>query len=497
MRRAIAFVHRVHRWSGTALALLMAAWFASGAVMTFKAYPAYTDAERRAHALPLTAAASSAVQQLAEPSAEQPRAGGGARVSLVPRALEEWLGAGGLASGQARLAMIQGEPRWLLRGAGGYRVLPEVSPLDAQRARGEVERTHGPCRGPIERVDRADQWTVGRTPPGSFPLLRMACEDASGLELYVSTRSGEIVQESTRSERVWAWLGPITHWIYPAVLRRERELWRDLVLWISAFGCVVTVSGMFAGVHAALRSKRSVKRQTYLRWHQRLGLAFGAMAFAWVFSGALSLEPFHWSSPASTPADRWSMAAVSDTLPQQLSAALESCRRELPALRELELVAAGRLYAVCSDAASQTRIVELDDPLHAARQRISDTRLEQLAQHLNARLTLATAPDDYHYPTHSRPIALPYARFALPDSDHTILYLDPSTGQVTDQIDDKRRYERWLYHGLHSWDFQALYQHRVLWRTTVIAAMLVGLALSISGLLIIGRRQLRARRTRR
>ena len=497
MRRAIAWTHRVHRWSGTALALLMAAWFASGAVMTFKAYPSYTDEERRAHALPLSAegaagsltAAGAAGSLPAADSAESPRAAGTdvLRAALVPPDLARWLGEGA----RARLGVIEGSPRWLLRGAAGYRVLPEVPALDEARARAEAERTHGRCSGAVERIDQPDQWTVGRSPPNSYPLLRIACEDASGLELYVSTRSGEIIQESTREERVWAWLGPITHWIYPAILRRERELWRDVVLWISAVGCVLTLSGMAAGVHSAVRGKRSVKRQVYLRWHQRLGLAFGAMAFAWVFSGALSLEPFHWSSPTAEPAAAWSNISISETLPQQLTAAFDSCADALPELRELELVSAGRLYALCTDAASQTRIVDLEDPRLTLRRRIPDEALQRLAQTLGAQLTLASAADDYYYPTHSRPIVLPYARFVLPDSESTVLYFDPSSARLIDQLDDKRRWERWLYHGLHSWDFHALYKHRVLWRSIVIAAMLVGFALSVLGLLIVGRRQLR------
>jgi hypothetical protein len=491
--RALALLHRVHRWTGTAMASLMAVWFASGAVMTFKAYPAYTDAERLAQSQPLMAAGDASSQTSAP----------GAAAALVPDALMAWLRSGGLAGGRARLSMLEGEPRWLLRDAAGYRVLRtqapwEIAPLDATRARAVVEHVHGACRGPAARVNIPDQWTVGRTHPGSYPLWRIACDDELGSELYVSARSGEIVQASTRSERVWAWLGPIAHWVYPALLRRERELWRDVVLWVSAIGCIVTVTGMLAGVHSAARSRRSertVKRQVYLRWHQRLGLGFGAAACAWVFSGALSLEPFHWSSPASEPGEGWSRVTVHAELPQQLTAAVSHCREQLPDLREVELIAAGHLYALCSDAAPEvhTRIVDLEEPRLTPRERIADQQLQRLAHSVAAQLSLATSADDYYYPTHRRPIALPYARFALADDAHTVLYFDPARGELIDQIDDKRRWERWLYHGLHSWDFPALYRHRTLWRMVVIAAMLVGTALAVLGLLIFTRRQRRTR----
>lgn len=479
-KRLIAWTHRLHRWTGTTLAGLMLIWFASGAVMTFAEYPAYTEAERLAHGQPLSAA---------RPSQEP----------LTPEPLLEWLRQGGLTRGRARLAMIEGELRWLVRDAGSYRAFRVSAPwhvelLDERRARAEVERLQGPCRGPAQRIDRPDQWTVGRSPPGSYPLLRVQCGDASGSELYLSMRSGEIIQQSTQRERILAWLGPIPHWLYPAVLRRERELWRDVVLWLSAAGCVVTLSGLLAGVHAWRRSRRNAdrtQRQVYLRWHQRLGLGFGAAAFAWVFSGALSLEPFHWARPADEPARAWS-ALPATNLP--LKAAIEHCRSQLPELRELELVGVGRTYALCRDAWTQTRIIDLSDPSLTPRRRISDEQLQHLAQNIGAQVTLASAPDHYHYPTHRRPIALPYARFTLPDRANTTLYFDPARGALIAQIDDKRRLNRWLYHGLHSWDFEPLYERRTLWRVTVIAAMLIGCALSLLGILIFMRRQRRRRR---
>ena len=526
-KRLIVWAHRLHRWTGTALAVLMLIWFASGAVMTFARYPVYSDAERLAHSQPLTAAGAcppathrdareapraaraapdcSGAQEesdpltarLAGPSRKRSEAAGVRYDPLLPPPVLDWLRQGGLSRGRARLAVLEGEARWLVRDASTYLALRVSAPwqvelLDERRARAEVERVYGSCRGPAQRVQAPDQWTVGRSPPGSYPLLRFACDDASASEIYISTLSGEIIQQSTRSERILAWLGPIPHWIYPAVLRRERELWRDVVLWLSAIGCVVTLSGLIAGAHSWRRSQRSVQRQVYLRWHQRLGLGFGAAAFAWVFSGALSLEPFRWASPDHEPARAWSFEVGATDLP--LSAAVERCREQLHGLRELELIGVGRLYALCTDARADTRIIDLADPSLTPLLRIPDAQLRSLAQAVGAQLTLAHEPDDYHYPTHERPIALPYARFALPDSAHTVLYFDPARGALIDQIDDKRRLERWLYHGLHSWDFKPLYAQRVLWRSIVIAAMLIGCALCVLGILIFTRRQARVRK---
>lgn len=479
MRRGVITraLHRLHRWTGTFMALLMIVWFVSGAVMTFADYPEYTDAERLAHNPPLTAAAGT-----------------------IPPALTRWVERGGFAGGgRARLSMVEGEPRWLLQGEDylALRARPpwDVPLLDAGRAHAEAERLYGPCRGAGQQLAAADQWTVGRSHPGSYPLLHFDCEREDGLELYVSSRSGELVQQSTRAERVLAWLGPIPHWIYPAALRRQRALWRDTVLWLSGLALVVTLTGMFAGVHAAVSGKRNVRRQVYLRWHQRLGLGFGMLASAWLFSGALSLEPFHWSTPELDPSRSLYRVGAEPELGSQLSAALERCREQLQDVRELELVALGRLYALCSDARAHTRIVDLTEAGAAAEPRISDAQLAVLAEQQRAELTVATEADDYYYGTHRRPIALPYAKLSLHDAPRTVLYVDPARGQLVAQLDERTRLERWLYHGLHSWDFAALYAHRALWRALVIAAMVVGAALASLGALIFLRRQRLRKRT--
>jgi hypothetical protein len=208
-----------------------------------------------------------------------------------------------------------------------------------------------------------------------------------------------------------------------------------------------------------------------------------------VLSGALSLEPFHWTHAPTHPADAWDVLPAPEALLQQLPAAIEHCRADLPELREVELIALGQLHLLCSDAQAHTRILELRDPSLIARARLSDDQLKRLAQTVGAQLTLTEQPDNYYYPTHRRPIARPYARLALPDQAHTTLYLDPTRASLIDQIDDKRRLERWLYHGLHSWDVPALYTRTALWRTLVCAAMAIGVALTTTGVLRFTRRR--------
>ena len=506
-------MHRVHRALGAVFALLIAVWFASGAVMTFAGFPGLSEAERLALAAPLPPEL-----QLA-----------------VPPPLARFVSGGALARGASvRLVMLEGAPTWLYA-EGGVRVAQrarepfEVSALSDVRVRTEAARRLELPVASSERLTDSDQWTVPFAGPGVLPLYRVRFADGEQTQAYFSVRTGELLQLSTRGERALAWLGAIPHWIYPTLLRRERALWRYTVLALSAVGLVLTLSGTAAGLHVwrTLKKRGAPPRDPYLRWHQTLGLWFGLFASSWLFSGALSLTPFQWTRErGESEQERWALyGAPSSVSGSVVTGALQSCARELR-VRELELTQmAGRLYAVCSDAGHQTRLVDLADPHLQARRALNTGELELLASRLSGALpraslaggasapfdraraqrphaphslVVAHAFDAYHYPTHGSPdAALPYARVALRDDEQTTYYVDPARAQLLRKHTARTRLERWLFQGLHCFDIQPLYERRLLWRTLLISAMALGCALSGLGLTMTWRRWRRGALRRR
>ena len=79
-------------------------------------------------------------------------------------------------------------------------------------------------------------------------------------------------------------------------------------------------------------------------------------------------------------------------------------------------------------------------------------------------------------------------RVQYADANRTWLYVDPARGAIVQRTDDTRRLRRWLYQGLHSLDFPALYYKRPLWDIVVIGLSIGGLALSATTLLPAWRR---------
>jgi hypothetical protein len=78
-------------------------------------------------------------------------------------------------------------------------------------------------------------------------------------------------------------------------------------------------------------------------------------------------------------------------------------------------------------------------------------------------------------------------RVRYADTDSTWLYLDPNLGTMVTQ-DWGARWNRWLYHGLHSLDFPFLYRQRPLWDIVLIVLSIGGTVLSAATLVPTWRR---------
>ena len=191
-------------------------WFVSGLVMMYVAFPQLTDIERMAALPPI------AWDRVRVTPDDAMHAAGFTR---YPRDL--------------RLAMLSDEPVYRLVGWDGEgktisavdgRVVDRIEPEQAIA----VARLHPNAVRPqlVDTVER-DQWSVTARFNPLRPLYLVSLGDPDGTELYISSRNGEIALDTTRTERVWNWLGSIPHWIYPTVLRKDGARWRQVVLWIS------------------------------------------------------------------------------------------------------------------------------------------------------------------------------------------------------------------------------------------------------------------------
>lgn len=466
-------LHLLHRWLGIGCGLLVLLWFGSGVVMMYVPYPALSEAERMATLAPLDArqvrvGAWDAWQALALPG--------------MPAAL--------------RLNSVAGRPAYHFLAGGRWHAVwadqGKVLLVDAAIVRAAAPQGRAAA---IELVER-DQWTFGRL-DAHRPLYRVDVGDAAGSVLYVSGRTGELVRDTTRSERAWNWAGSVIHWLYFTPLRSQAEAWRQAVMWTSAAALLLVMLGMVLGIQR-LRIKRRYaggRRSPYRgwqAWHHWLGLGMGTLTLTWLFSGWLSVTPFGWlASPGVTAQDRLAFAGGPFTRANLSLAPAPAL--PYPDLLELEWRRVdGTLYL---SALGRTRRTLLDAS-GTAPAVLSDAQLRRAVQAVRPQAALRSAHmlasgDDYYY-SHHRQAPLPVLRAEFDLPDQTTFYVDAAQGQLVGHADRNGKWNRWLFNGLHQLDFSPALRTRPVWDLVVLPLCALGAMLGVTGLLL-GWRRLRKR----
>ena len=474
IRRLRRWLHIGHQWFGIATCLLFAMWFVSGLVMMYVAFPNFTDRERLA-ALPDIA--------WDDVRLTPDRAMAAAGLTHYPRDL--------------RLNMLNEEPVYRLLDSDGWR--QTVSAVDGrvidsvslEQALAVAKRY--PAAASVQlagRVDR-DQWSVTARFDPVRPFFLISLGDADGTELYVSFRSGEIVLDTTRTERIWNWLGSIPHWIYPTVLRKDGPLWRQVVLWISGICMLVAVSGIWIGIlRARLRWRYSGGRITpyrgWMAWHHVTGFFAGVFVLTWMFSGWLSLDPgelFARRGPSREMVLRYAGHDAPTMAAEFLS------RPHIAAVEARFVWLGGKPLMLLADRSGRQTSA---DPATGMAAPLSDAMIFEAARRLmpQAAMTMQRRLDrydDYWY-AHHQPRALPVLRAGFGDTAQTWFHIDPRTGEIQGRTDNSRRSYRWLFNALHSFDLPLLLAYRPAWDMVVWLLSLLGLTISASGVVIDWRR---------
>jgi uncharacterized iron-regulated membrane protein len=227
-------------------------------------------------------------------------------------------------------------------------------------------------------------------------------------------------------------------------------------------------------------------------WHHWTGLIGGVALTTWIFSGWMSLDPgrfFHASGVSSEQLRRYAGHDEPDTGFDltRLRAAIQ------PSTIVVHFAwVGGAPVASLSEKAGTASISP--DPSRF----LSQDDLRDAAQRLLPGATISlqrlTEEDAYWY-AHHRQRVLPVLRAVFNDPEKTWFHIDPRTGEILGRIDAKGRDYRWLYNGLHSFDFGFLLRNRPAWDIVVGTLSMPGLIVSLSGT-VIGWRRLRQRLSR-
>jgi hypothetical protein len=492
----------VHRWLGIAGCLVFLIWFVSGVVMMYQRMPRLTAEERLARlpALDLSAVRVSP-----------------ARAAAIAAVTPD----------RVRVGMLLGRPayrfesgtRWTTVWADTGQPLGGLSPEQAVKIVAAFVPEHAGTAAYRGYLERPDQWLLDGGLPALLPMHRVALGDGDGTVLYVSDRTGEPVMKTTATGRAWGYAGAVLHWTYFTPIRERRELWRYGIISAALIGCVMCLSGLVVGIwrfspSKRFRLRRAASHSPYaglMWWHHYAGLIFGLVSFTWALSGALSLTPWDWT-PGTDPTDAERQTVTGGRLRldgvdgDRLAGAASVLAQAFP-VKEVEIQQfRGRPYAMAyrpptlADAARATnrdvrallssqlaierRIVELDARPSSSIARFTNAEMETLADALTPGMRphdaeWLTAYDNYYY-DRSGAKPLPVLRLRYDDPERTWLYLDPASGALSMRFTSVSRLNRWLYNGLHSFDFPFLYYRRPAWDVVVVLLSLGGIGLTVT-----------------
>jgi hypothetical protein len=482
LKRALIFVHR---WLGVGLCLIFLLWFPSGIGMMYWDFPSVRAADR-----------------LSRSPALDP-----ARIALSPEQAWAKLDARDSPT-RIRLNSFDGRPIYRFSfGENAALVYADTGEEQIEVPREMVDRaaaawTRQPVTAAqVQPLDAVDQWTVQGQFPSLNPLWKYSWP--SGEQVYVSQATGEVVQYTTTASRLGAYVGAIPHWLYFTSLRKHGETWSRIVIWSSGIGTFSAILGVVIGawMYSPLKRYRrdgaptSIPYRGQKRWHMVFGLIFGIAAATWAFSGMLSMDPFPTRTggqalalrPGGAPSipqalrGRLELAAFSAKPPREALAQLANLN-----VKELELTSfAGEPIYLATLGDGSTRIVPLNEAPRAEldRQRIIDV-VTKAAQPEGLAELRAIDQYDAYYLDRRRQRPLPVILARLNDADGSRYYIDPKTGRVVGNYSASNWVSRWLYHGLHSFDFPWLYNYRPLWDIVVITFMVGGTALCVTSLIL-------------
>lgn len=490
--RAKRWLYLTHRWAGVGLCAFFAMWFFSGVVMMYVGYPKLTPPERLG-ALPALNTA---------------------RVAIDP---VQALRAAGLADPQEiRLAASRaGMPVYQVKPARGPGVVIDAmtgqraAAADAEVALATAQAFFaGRYTGDYAGTVLEDVFTHSGALDSHRPLHRIDMHDPARTRLYVSSLTGEVVLDATRTERGWNYVGAWIHWLYPFRGNLFDGYWHQIVVWLSVAGVVLTITGSIVGIlrwrfaRPYASGSRSPYREPFMYWHHVAGLAFAAITLTWIFSGLMSMNPWKVFSSAAPPLDvtAYRDARLDHAASLTTVARLDATReRQAAPLKELSwTVAAGRPIVLAQAAGTRPVVFDGVSGMPTA---IDAAALRAAAARLRSNASVRTIEILQHYDTYyyareehamlghvEKP--LPIWRVVFDDAQATWVYLDPHTGRIVQHTDAPKRVGRWLFAMLHSWDWLPLITRRPLWDIVMIVLSLGGLALSATGI-VIGVRRLK------
>lgn len=481
MKFLTKLMYTIHRILGTLLSILFLVWFLSAFVLLFHHYPSVNDAEKM-EKQELIAQTPDSLPDLNQVMERIPQ---GANVNDI------------------RLFRYMGQTVFEIR-AGKETVkipanLSEGLPvIDNDYVMKTAKLWNDAPIAKIDTLNKLDQWIPFGRLKQEMPIYKIFYADDAKTQLYVSSKSGQPLQMSTKSERVWAWLGAIPHWVYFTSLRQDLELWKKTVILLSGVGCIMVLAGFWVTVDIWNKNRRrkdhkfSPYKKKWYHWHYVSGIFFGIFVLAFTFSGMMSLADVpQWIHKKKIEADPAREMQKLKVDPTQFGCDYRQVLAEHPDAKELRwnCFSTHPYYTVRNDKneynidATDSIVKPLELTKDEIVQAVTDFYTKEAPEVQLANMKVSELD---HFETYFRElkhrgkVQLPVWKIEMNDKDKGVIYVHPKTAQVR-YVDTSARLKYWAFTALHRMRIGFLNSHGTMRKGVLIVLLLGGTVASASG----------------
>ncbi|MBM4126895.1 MAG: hypothetical protein FJ247_06045 [Nitrospira sp.] len=461
----------LHRRLGLVLGPAVLLWFLSGAILLWVPYPSLTEEEWFSSSGALSAreccgSFPSLIQKLERPEGiESLRLRMvGDRPVVVAQGLDGSLAALSADSGEVLAPFTQEGIEHIVQPFAGGRT------IDA-----------------VELIDH-DVWTVHQRFDPYRPLWKVQLSGERRSVLYVSSVTGDVVQDTTAEERRWNLVGAVIHWWYWPWLRRHWAWWDQLVWWLSGIGTVmVGAGGLILGREWV---KHGWSGLFIGRWrvHRVLGVIAGISACCWMASGWLSMDHGRWFSDGKVSAeDRERFMGGRLTVRDVEAMPDFSTMLVTGTVKETRLTKlAGLVHFIARTSPATQAVLTAPSHADAPQDAVSDEVVMAAARSLlgDGVLTISTrgGNDSHGCSATATDAELPFLQVETDSHESRGLLVDGRIGAAMERLDSSRRLYHQLFNSLHRWDVSWLSEHCDLRRMLMLLWCVCGAGLAGSGI---------------
>lgn len=352
----------------------------------------------------------------------------------------------------------------------------------------------------IKIINDFDAWIPWSNFSKYFPIYKYYLQDSAHTVVYASSKTGEIVQVTNRKQRWLARFGAIPHWFYFKNLRLKKEIWINLIVWISGIGSLMCLAGIILGFYRWNKTQQSKRKgmfsispykKKWYKWHHITGFFFGIVTFTFVFSGMMSLQRVpKFIVPVKNEQqylELWNKKRF-ELKDFQLSVNTLIKSGQIPSIRRIDWCfnsSSSPFYKIyTSDLDAPIKVPAGQNNLIQQKKSFTLAQIEREFQdrikEVEASFETLYASDGYYF-ENNRPV-FPIIKAICKDNNKTWLYINPRDLKIVYTLNKNTRLRRWLYKGLHCFDFKALKNHNWLRISLLFVLSIFGAIISISGL---------------